>query len=91
MNALSVAHAPQKKTAQNNYQEGWYVQKFPLGVLVVSVNTVGGQTYIEDWNPRDAAKAKDYAKETACCGDVRSVEYRNEKTGEHLTFGPHLK
>lgn len=59
---------------------------FKLGVVVVSVHTLGDKTHIEDWNPRDAAKAKKYAIETSCCGDVASVDFENGKTGKFLTF-----
>lgn len=59
---------------------------FELGVVVVSVHTLDSETHIEDWNPRDAAKAKIYAIETSCCGDVASVDFENGKTGKFLTF-----
>lgn len=64
---------------------------FPLGVVVVSVTSADGATHIEDWNPRDAVKAKEYAEETAQCGDVLSVDYYNAKLGETATFTRQLK
>lgn len=65
---------------------GMKSDSFELGVIVVSVHTLGGKTHIEDWNPRDAAKAKIYAAETSCCGDVAYVDFENGKTGKFLTF-----
>ncbi|MDD2892555.1 MAG: hypothetical protein PHF20_01380 [Halothiobacillaceae bacterium] len=61
-------------------------KEFKLGAVCVTVHTVDGEENLEDWNPRDAAEAKEYAEETSCCGDVKFVVFEDVRKNEHLVF-----
>lgn len=61
-------------------------EQFELGVVTVAVTTISGECHIEDWNPKDAAQALDYARETAQCSDVLSAVFRDNRKGRTETF-----
>ena len=61
-------------------------EEFELGVIVVTVHTTDGTSTIEDWNPKHARKAREYACETAQCSDVKSVDFANNRTGKTESF-----
>lgn len=53
---------------------------FKLGVVTVEVTMSDGRTVIEDWNPRHARQAEDYAAETAGCRDVVMTVFVDNRT-----------
>lgn len=61
--------------------------EFKFGAVTVEVNTRDGSTTIEDWNPKEADEAREYAAETANCADVASTIFRDNRTGEEVTYG----
>ena len=61
-------------------------EQFKLGVVVVTVHTSDGKSNIEDWNPKDASEAEEYASETSLCSDVVSVDFEDHHTGKKVTF-----
>lgn len=61
--------------------------EFELGVVTVEVTTLDGSTTIEDWDPAEAPEAREYAAETANCADVASTIFRDNRTGEEITYG----
>jgi len=60
--------------------------EFQLGVVTVTVHCTDGESHIEDWNPKDAKKALEYARETSTCLDVKSVDFANNLTGKEQSF-----
>lgn len=61
-------------------------EKFTLGVVVVTVCTVDGTEHVEDWNPKEAAEAKEYAAHTSDCGDVVWTKFEDHRSGEIQKF-----
>lgn len=59
---------------------------FKLGVVTVEVTTTGGECRIEDWSPKDADEALDYARETAQCTDVSRAVFTDARDGRTETF-----
>lgn len=50
-------------------------EEFELGVVTVEVTTTTGECHFEDWNPKDADEALDYAEATAHCSDVSKTVF----------------
>ena len=67
-------------------RESDVTKEFALGVVVVTIGTADGAEHIEDWNPKDAAKAKEYASETSHCSDVAWTRFEDTRTGENTRF-----
>ena len=61
-------------------------EQFKLGVVVVTVHTIDGESNIQDWNPKDAFEAEDYASETSLCSDVVSVDFEDHRAGKKVSF-----
>ncbi len=61
-------------------------ETFELGVVMVTVCTTDGAEHLEDWNPKDAADAKEYASETRHSSDVAWTLFEDSRTGESTRF-----
>ena len=59
---------------------------FTLAVVTVRVTTIDDEVHVEDWNPKDAKEAEEFAQETAQCDDVASTAFENRLTGRKKTF-----
>lgn len=61
-------------------------EAFKFGVVTVEVTTTAGECHIEDWNPKDADEALDYARETAQCSNVSRTVFKDNRSGHSETF-----
>lgn len=61
-------------------------ESFELCVVTVEVTTTKGECHIEDWNPKDANEALEYAEETAQCSDVSGTVFTDKRFNRTKSF-----
>lgn len=61
-------------------------ESFELGVVTVEVTTTKGKCHIEDWDPKDADTALEYAEATAQCSDVSGTVFTDNRFDRTKSF-----